>query len=531
METIRIIRTRILILLMALTLICTWAMLPDNAYADDQEPQVHYIATGSDRHEDIEAISNAMAGMPKEVEYVCLNGDMASMGRGNRPKPEDGEIPSETDKENFKPNKPTQNSFNTSVVLEEVQEVFPALDNTTVSIVYGTHDANATDDAGIIKCADASLLPSADASDHPEISAGQSGLIYTGYDGDKPAYYIYGISFYDVTDPGSDDPDAAGSIRSAEEFKRFADEHPDVPIIAIGHVPLHAIRKDNLGATYWNDALNYAATGSVTGTKVKRAVAYLHGHNHTVEKTEYFIEPGGTMFVQGTSKDDQTESAIYYTYMTSGYLRNNVTASLVCVYNGTLSFDKYEYGKYAERPNRPEMTASVNVDAKSITLKWEGVKYASDYRASYKPVGWVSWIRYWSNGARSYTFTGLDAGELYDLKVTAAAELSDQFIYSSDSAIQHRYISKGSGIKAKSSSKTGKVTVSWKKDSKATEYQVKYADNKNMKNATTVKVSGDKKSYTFKKLKSGKKYYASVRPIVTRGNMIYYGNYSAKAAA
>ena len=59
----------------------------------------------------------------------------------------------------------------------------PALTADNVSIIYASHDCNATDDAGIMKCADAGMLPSSDAADHPEISEGQSGLIYTGTEG------------------------------------------------------------------------------------------------------------------------------------------------------------------------------------------------------------------------------------------------------------------------------------------------------------------------------------------------------------
>ena len=35
-----------------------------------------------------------------------------------------------------------------------------------------------------------------------------------------------------------------------------------VPVIVLCHVPIQASRGDNNGASYWNEALNYAATGA-----------------------------------------------------------------------------------------------------------------------------------------------------------------------------------------------------------------------------------------------------------------------------
>jgi len=57
--------------------------------------------------------------------------------------------------------------------------------HTNVSIVYGSHDANAADDAGIMKCIAEGAVPTPGGGDTPDVSAGRSGLIYTGCDGSK----------------------------------------------------------------------------------------------------------------------------------------------------------------------------------------------------------------------------------------------------------------------------------------------------------------------------------------------------------
>lgn len=252
-----------------------------------------------------------MSGMPDSVEYVCLNGDMT----------------------NFEMQRPhgRQMAYNTSDILNEVTAVFPALTADNVSIIYASHDSNATDDAGIMKCADTGMLPSSDTADHPEISEGQSGLIYTG---ENNAYYIYGVSYRDMMD-------AQSGQNAAEKFKAWvADKDPGIPVIVIGHVPVHKLRNDNKGATYWNKALNYAATGAETpesGSQILRDVIYLHGHNHSRESAEYYLSPGDRIHAEG----DDEGSDLYYTYITAGYLTSSRTATLLAITDDDLIFTKY----------------------------------------------------------------------------------------------------------------------------------------------------------------------------------------------
>lgn len=73
-----------------------------------------------------------------------------------------------------------------------------------------------------------------------------------------------------------------------------------------------------------------------------------------------------------------------------------------------------------------------------------------------------------------------------------------------------------------------KITVSWKKDTKVTGYNIQYSTNKNFKSgnkSVTVKGSGTT-SKTISGLTSGKTYYVRVRSYKTYGGTNYYGNYS-----
>lgn len=75
------------------------------------------------------------------------------------------------------------------------------------------------------------------------------------------------------------------------------------------------------------------------------------------------------------------------------------------------------------------------------------------------------------------------------------------------------------------SKKRGQISVKWKKDSKATGYQVSVSRDKSFKKGTVTKnVKGSSK--TFTKLKKGKKYYVKVRSYKTSEGKKIYGNYS-----
>ena len=117
-----------------------------------------------------------------------------------------------------------------------------------------------------------------------------SDVIYEGLNEDgSVAYYIYGIAHYEMT-KGS-----AISQEAAQKFKEWVSgiDHT-IPVLVLCHVPMVAKRGDNAGAIYWNEALNYAATGvegivstEQTGTII-RDVIFLSGHNHTVDPNEYY---------------------------------------------------------------------------------------------------------------------------------------------------------------------------------------------------------------------------------------------------
>ena len=256
-------------------------------YADENDnANTHYLVFATDRHSSTTAIDTAMSGFDGRAEYVGLIGDMVD-----------------------------SESYYTSTVVSEVGAVYPG---SNVNIIYGSHDSNAIDDAGVLRTA--------------------SGPIFEGKGPYGNAeYYVYAISYDSMEDASTAAVDAAA-------FKSWVDSIKDksIPIFVVSHMPMHAYRDDNYGGYTWSKALNYAATGSESGTVVTRDVVFLHGHNHTVDKSEYFFAPGSVVAMENGTEDVST--TIEYTYLTAGYLKANGHATQVKLTDDRISFERTDSG-------------------------------------------------------------------------------------------------------------------------------------------------------------------------------------------
>ena len=84
---------------------------------------------------------------------------------------------------------------------------------------------------------------------------------------------------------------------------------------------------------------------------------------------------------------------------------------------------------------------------------------------------------------------------------------------------------KKQSVKAAKAGKGKKLTVKWAKDKKASGYQVQASTDKKFKKSVKSKKTA-KISYTFTKLKSGKKYYIRVRSYKKSGKETLYGTWS-----
>ena len=262
--------------------------------------------TGSDRHENGEG-NNLKALLEKAVKEaevtpstVILNGDYVGAGRTPHP------------------------DFSVTSIYNEIDSVLNT-NTTDVILGFGAHDTNCTDGYGV-------FLSGPHRCD---------------------GYYVYGVSFAQMkfaTDSlalvaikagrgenGSrrgyrnlDTLDRRGlsAESGTRSFTEWVTSLPDRnPVVVITHMPLHAHRKDNLGATVWMDALKRAAC--------YRDIIVLWGHNHTVEKgrTEediarnaaierknYLLAPGDSIYVQSPVDSVSVGDVVNFTYVNDGYI-------------------------------------------------------------------------------------------------------------------------------------------------------------------------------------------------------------------
>jgi len=166
-------------------------------------------------------------------------------------------------------------------------------------VLLASHDAGMTDSAGVLY--------------------GQCMGIECG------DYYVFTLpeEFLDTE---------AAAIEASAVFTAWAESDevdPSKPIIILSHKPLHYLRKDNLGAAVWHEAINQVA--SAGGEEAVRNIIFFHGHNHTADGTEYYYAPGSSLAIHGLGDDGQSEDIIYYTYITAGYLNQNGSCTLLKV--------------------------------------------------------------------------------------------------------------------------------------------------------------------------------------------------------
>ena len=319
--------------------------MPGHVFADQGSDEHHYLAFASDLHGLADVLETALKGMPEDLEYVSLLGDMVGEKGGDAPE------------------------YNSSEVFGRIKEMYPDLLSRDVSIIWSEHDENVNDDAFVVACYEGF------GPDYITAGFNEDGSV---------AYYIYAAGYNDMTAGGLD------SFGAADYFKHWVRSiEVTIPVIVISPVPIEAKRGDNLGARYWNEALNYAATGvegiidEDTTADVIRNVIFLCGHNHTVDETEYYYGPGSKMLVQVDTSATEEQAAeigfpfdpadavvteledseyadiygegykatstgvmsnVYYTSLNAGYLNCSGNATLVDITAKNITLTKFNGG-------------------------------------------------------------------------------------------------------------------------------------------------------------------------------------------
>lgn len=161
--------------------------------------------------------------------------------------------------------------------------------------------------------------------------------------------------------------------------------------------------------------------------------------------------------------------------------------------------------------------------ATSMTLSWKKVSGAKKYQVYYSTNNGKKWKK---------ATTSKTSYKIMDLKANTAIQVKVRVYNSSKTTGEFTSVIKTSTAPSKVtvsklSAGKKKFTVSWKKVSGASGYEVQYATNSKFKKAKTVTIKkGKTVKSEIKKLKKGTKYYVRVRAYKTVGKEKIYGKYS-----
>lgn len=183
-------------------------------------------------------------------------------------------------------------------------------------------------------------------------------------------------------------------------------------------------------------------------------------------------------------------------------------------------------------PGKAAISSANSAGYNKIKVKWNKASGASGYyiyqstslNGSYKHVKTVS-----GGSSTSGTVSGLKTGKTYYFKVRAYKVISGAKCFGSYSAVQSaKPIPAKTSIIKRTAADYRSIKLTWKKVSGASGYQIYRSTKKTgaYKKIKTI-TSGNKTSYTNKKLNTGKTYYYKIRVYRKVGSKTYYSKYSS----
>jgi hypothetical protein len=206
---------------------------------------------------------------------------------------------------------------------------------------------------------------------------------------------------------------------------------------------------------------------------------------------------------------------------------NAGTASITINGTGNYSGSKNVTFRIISNLDKVSNLAASNNKAKSIDLTWNSVGCANGYEIYRYNDSKKKYIKVGTSNQNSYTSKKLSAGTSYKYKVRAFIKVKGKTIYGNYSDIlKTGTCTTKPSISAKLSKKN--ATISWKKVSGASGYEVYMSTSKNgnyEKVGTLTKSS--KVSFTKKNLEKGKTYYFKVVSYSTVNKVKIYSDYSS----
>ncbi|MBQ6371145.1 MAG: hypothetical protein IJJ21_06155, partial [Firmicutes bacterium] len=181
--------------------------------------------------------------------------------------------------------------------------------------------------------------------------------------------------------------------------------------------------------------------------------------------------------------------------------------------------------------NTAKISTKGNFTKKLMQIRFPAHEAVTNYRIQYRMAGKKAWKSGWSEGTNTYVIRGMKKSSLCEFRIAGYVKQADgTWVRGGWSKVSYRYMSAVPLKTAKAGQKC--INVTWKKDRKASGYQIQISLKKSMKGAKTITVMGKTKTkYKIKGLKSGKKYYVKVRPIKTKSSKKYLGILTKTKAA
>lgn len=143
---------------------------------------------------------------------------------------------------------------------------------------------------------------------------------------------------------------------------------------------------------------------------------------------------------------------------------------------------------------------------------------AAWYKVAYRKAGSKSWKTVKTTG-NTAVIKNMKTGGLYQFRAAAVDSKKKTGKYSK---IRYRFYRSMKGLRFKARKKA--IRATWKKTKGASGYQVLISEKKDLKGAKVITVKGkNRKAYTVKGLRKGKRYYIAVRPYKTKGGKRYIG--------
>ena len=195
--------------------------------------------------------------------------------------------------------------------------------------------------------------------------------------------------------------------------------------------------------------------------------------------------------------------------------------------------DSTVYGEFSSvlsASTKPATVSSLKAKTqttKTVTLSWKKVTGATGYQVYKYDSAKKEYVKVKTVTGTSYKVSSLKAGTTYKFKVRAYKKVGDSTVYGAFSSVLTT-TTKPATPTLKVTAGSKKATISWKKISGATGYEIYMATSKNgtYKKIATIKKAATVK-YTKTGLTKGKTYYFKVRAYKTVSKTNVYSAYSS----